>query len=96
MGAVTLVRMNPHVIRYPNEVVQQMGPGTFFYRLGLIGPRAAGLRRSRGSGALLDHAQFGRTSLLVYWIHVDLCYGIVSGRLHHALDMRRRRSASCS
>jgi len=31
--------------------------------------------------------QFGRTSLLIYWIHVDLCYGMVSGRLHGRLNM---------
>jgi uncharacterized membrane protein len=90
MGAVLLVRKwNPYVIRYPNDIVQQMGPGTFFYRLGLnlvfafvayavtraLGPRFSVMR------------QLGRTSLLVYWIHVDLCYGLVSQRLHHRLNM---------
>jgi hypothetical protein len=32
--------------------------------------------------------QLGRTSLLVYWVHVDLCYGLISNPLHHSLDMR--------
>jgi uncharacterized membrane protein len=92
MGAVILVRKwNPYVIRYPDEVVQQMGPGTFFYRLGLnllfafVGYAFMRLRGRRFSML----RQLGRTSLLVYWIHVDLCYGLVSRRLHHALDMRQ-------
>ncbi len=92
MGAVLLVRKwNPYVIRYPNEVVQQMGPGTFFYRLGLnlllafVGYAVTRLRAGRFSMM----RQLGRTSLLVYWIHVDLCYGLVSRRLHHNLDMRQ-------
>jgi len=25
--------------------------------------------------------QLGRTSLLVYWIHVDLCYGLIAHKL---------------
>jgi uncharacterized membrane protein len=90
MGAVILVRKwNPYLIRYPNEVVQQMGPGTFFYRLGLnlvfgfVGYAVTRLLAGRFS----IMRQFGRTSLLVYWIHVDLCYGLVSRRFHAALNM---------
>ncbi|HSZ80971.1 MAG TPA: heparan-alpha-glucosaminide N-acetyltransferase domain-containing protein [Polyangia bacterium] len=90
MGVVMLVRRwNPYVIRYPNEVVQQMGPGTFFYRLGLnllfafVGYVVTRVLAGRFSMM----RQLGRTSLLVYWIHVDLCYGLISRRLHHNLDM---------
>ncbi len=88
--AVTFVRrMNPYIIHYPSDVVQQMGPGAFFYRLGMVGPLATlayvvtwlfGKRFS-------VMRQLGRTSLLVYWIHVDLCYGLVSSRLHGRLTM---------
>jgi uncharacterized membrane protein len=88
--AVTLVRKwNPYIIHYPNDVVQQMGPGTFFYRLGLnlvfafLGWIVVRLLAGRFS----IMRQFGRTSLLVYWIHVDLCYGLISRRFHHALSM---------
>jgi len=88
--AVTLVRKwNPYIIHYPNDVVQQMGPGTFFYRLGLnlvfafVGWVVVRLLAGRFS----IMRQFGRTSLLVYWIHVDLCYGLISRRFHHALSM---------
>jgi hypothetical protein len=31
---------------------------------------------------------FGRTSLVVYWVHVELAYGIFSYPLHHALPLR--------
>lgn len=30
---------------------------------------------------------FGRTSLFVYWVHVELAYGVLSYPLHHALDL---------
>jgi uncharacterized membrane protein len=90
MGAVLLVRRwNPYVIRYPNDVVQQMGPGTFFYRLGLnllFALVAYAVARFE-DGRFSIMRQFGRTSLLIYWIHVDLCYGLISRRFHHALGM---------
>jgi uncharacterized membrane protein len=84
IGIVDAIRaVNPHIIRYPSELVQQMGPGSFCYRLGLnailaaigwlcvlvVGKRFSIMR------------QFGRTSLLVYWIHVDLCYGLIAHKL---------------
>jgi uncharacterized membrane protein len=87
-GAVILIRrIDPDVIRYPSELVQQMGPGSFFYRLGLLGPLALlayGVTRALGERFSVMR-QFGRTSLLVYWIHVDLCYGLVSKPLHRRL-----------
>jgi len=87
---VTLVRrINPYIIHYPSDVAQQMGPGAFLYRLGMIGPMAtAGWLICRVLGDRFSiMRQLGRTSLLVYWIHVDLCYGSVSGRLHGRLNM---------
>ena len=51
VGAVMLVRhIDPYIIRYPSEIVQQMGPGTFFHRLGSIGTMALPRTWSRGSG----------------------------------------------
>jgi uncharacterized membrane protein len=32
--------------------------------------------------------QLGRTSLFIYWIHVEMVYGLISGRLHHGLSHR--------
>jgi uncharacterized membrane protein len=92
MSAVILVRKwNPYVIHYPNDIVQQMGPGTFFYRLGfnLLCALVAYAVTRLLAGRFSFLRQLGRTSLLVYWVHVDLCYGLVSRRLHHALDMRQ-------
>ena len=92
--AVILIRRaNPYIIHYPSDVVQQMGPGTFFYRLGYLGPMALGRvpghpRSGTASGVRFSMMrQFGQTSLLVYWIHVDLCYGLLFARFHHKLSM---------
>jgi uncharacterized membrane protein len=77
-ATVTIVRLvDPLIIRYPTEVIRQMGPGIFFHRLGLIG-MLAGLgfvwcRVLRGRFSVMR--QLGRTSLLIYWVHIELCYG---------------------
>lgn len=90
-GTVILIRrIDPYIIRYPSEVVQQMGPGSFFYRLGLLGPLALLaylVTRYTSRERFSIMRQFGQTSLLVYWIHVDLCYGYVSAPLHRRLGM---------
>ena len=79
----TIRRIDPYVIRYPSELVQQMGPGSFFYRMGMNGILAFigwGIVRLSGRRFSLMR-QFGRTSLLVYWVHIDLCYGLIAHRL---------------
>jgi uncharacterized membrane protein len=91
VGAVKLVRgIDPYIIRYPSDVAQQMGPGAFFYRLGSIGLMA-----------LLGHVVvrlwppprfsvmrvFGQTSFLVYWVHVELVYGLAFKRFANRLSM---------
>jgi uncharacterized membrane protein len=89
-GTVILVRkIDPYVIRYPSELVQQMGPGSFFYRLGMIGVLSTiGWAVTRFSGARFSPLQqLGQTSLLVYWIHVDLCYGGIARPLRGQLDV---------
>jgi hypothetical protein len=91
MRAVWMVRhWNPYIIRYPSDLVQQMGPGTFFYRLGQIGPLALlaylvtrFVPREWPSLMRL----FGQTSLLVYWVHVELVYGLLLRRLHGRLNI---------
>ena len=32
-------------------------------------------------------AEFGRSSLFVYWVHVELAYGVVSIPLHRSLTL---------
>jgi len=91
VGGVKLVRaIDPYIVHYPSEVAQQMGVGTFVFRLG-----------SMGMMALLAHAAvrvwppprfsvmrvFGQTSLLVYWVHVELVYGLLFKRFANRLSM---------
>jgi fucose 4-O-acetylase-like acetyltransferase len=40
-----------------------------------------------GSKSFSPMRQLGQTSLLVYWVHVELVYGLLFGRLHHRLSM---------
>jgi uncharacterized membrane protein len=90
MRAVEAVRhWNPYIIHYPSDLVQQMGPGTFFYRLGQIGPLA--LLGYVVTRIVPRHwfslmRLFGQTSLFVYWVHVELVYGLLLGRLHGKLS----------
>jgi uncharacterized membrane protein len=85
---VLIRRYDPYIIRYPSEMVQQMGPGTFFYRLGTIGPMALlAYLVTRFFGSRFSvMQQLGKTSLLVYWVHVELVYGMLFKRLHHRLS----------
>jgi uncharacterized membrane protein len=87
--AVLLVRaLAPNLIHYPSAVVFQMGPGVFFHRLGLIGALAAVAHLWCGviGNRFSVMRQMGRTSLLIYWIHIELCYGNLAaplkGKLH--------------
>lgn len=77
-ATVTIVRLlDPLIIRYPTDVIRQMGPGIFFHRLGLIGMLAGmGYLWCRAmSGRFSVLRQLGRTSLLIYWVHIEFCYG---------------------
>ena len=86
---VALRHVLPGAIPYPNEVVRQMGPGIFFSRLGLLGVLAGigfvWCRYRQGRFSVLR--QFGRTSLLVYWVHIELCYGSVVYALRSRFDL---------
>lgn len=89
-SGVNVVRaIDPYVIRYSSALSQNMGPGAFFYRLGIIGMLAAvGWLVTTLSGDRFSvMKQFGRTSLFVYWIHVNLCYGGISRWLRGRLSI---------
>jgi uncharacterized membrane protein len=81
--------IDPQVIRYPSDLAQQMGPGAFFYRLGIIGALAAvaWLVTRLSGGRFSVMTQLGRTSLLIYWIHVNLCYGGIARPLRGKLGI---------
>jgi hypothetical protein len=65
-----------------------MGPGSFFFRLGLVLLIAyvgwEVTRRDRGGFSPVR--QLGMTSLLIYWIHVEICYGFATRPLHKQLS----------
>jgi uncharacterized membrane protein len=95
-GIVILVRkIDPYVIRYPSDLVQQMGPGAFFYRLGLIGLLAllGWVATWAARGRYSPMRQLGQTSLLVYWIHVELCYGFITRSIQKRLSMAEATTA---
>jgi uncharacterized membrane protein len=91
VGGVKLVRsIDPNVIRYSGEVAQQMGPGTFLYRLGWIGVMALvghAVSRLWPPPRFSVMRTFGQTSLLVYWVHVELVYGLIFKHFANRLSM---------
>ena len=44
-------------------------------------------RRPRGETAFSPLQQMGRTSLFIYWIHIELIYGLIVRPLHKALTL---------
>ena len=89
-AGVALIReLAPNVISYPSELVKQMGPGSFFFRLGLIGMLSwlGWLVTRRSTAENTPLRQVGRTSLLIYWVHVELCYGFVSLPIQKKLSL---------
>ena len=76
-AVVSIRAVDPTILRYPSELIMQMGPGIFFHRLGLIGLLAgAGFVWCRFlAGRFSVLRQLGRTSLLIYWVHIEFCYG---------------------
>ena len=65
-----------------------MGPGSFFFRLGLVGLISylgwEVTRRDRGRFSAVR--QLGQTSLLIYWMHVEICYGFATRPLQKRLS----------
>jgi uncharacterized membrane protein len=88
-GVVAVRELFPDFIPYPSELVQQMGPGSFLFRLGLIALLAClGWLLTRSSSAEnTPLRQLGRTSLLIYWVHVDICYGFGTRPLQKQLSL---------
>ncbi len=65
-------------------------PSYFFLRIGLMTallPLAWLWCARLTPGRFSPMLQFGRTSLFVYWIHVELAYGMVSRPLHRAVPL---------
>jgi uncharacterized membrane protein len=101
LGALSIVSVlviravKPDIIRYPSELVAQMGPGSFFFRIGVIALIAlAGFLYTRWQSARVQNhpprirflSVLGQTSLFVYWIHVEICYGFAARPIQKKLD----------
>ena len=79
----------------PNPYLQSdfwtSSPSFFFMRAGImtaaIGFAYAWHLRPGGADKWSPMAQLGRTSLFIYWIHVEMVYGLVSLRLHQSLTL---------
>jgi uncharacterized membrane protein len=67
-------------------------PSFFFIRVGVAAAAiAAAYAWNRGAWAQgwSPVIQLGRTSLFIYWIHVEMVYGLISRPLHHAIGFRQ-------
>jgi uncharacterized membrane protein len=70
-------------------------PTFFFMRTGIL-VAAVGLMYFQQSAAPLTALgrarpmqRFGRSSLLVYWVHVEIAYGVLTKRWYHRLPLER-------
>ena len=75
---------------YPQSHFWSTSPAFFFIRLGImtavIGLAYAWNQRPGGAEKWSPLKQLGRTSLFIYWIHVEMVYGLVSLPLHKQLS----------
>lgn len=76
---------------YPQSDFWTTSPCYLFLRAGLltagIGAAYAWESRPGGLETWSPVRQLGRTSLFIYWIHVELVYGLISLPLHKALTL---------
>jgi uncharacterized membrane protein len=67
---------------YPSSFFWTTSPAFFFLRTGVMVAAVwvawGWVSRDRGAGAWSPLVQLGRTSLFIYWIHVELVYGVFS------------------
>ena len=76
---------------YASSYFWTTSPSFFFLRAGLmvagIGAAYAWESRARGTEKWSPLRQLGRTSLFIYWIHVEMIYGLISAPLHRSLTL---------
>ena len=76
---------------YKNSSFWTSSPAYFFLRVGLmmlgIWSAYAWTARYVSAGRWSPVIQLGRTSLFIYWIHVELVYGVISRPLHRRLSL---------
>jgi uncharacterized membrane protein len=75
---------------YPQSHFWTTSPAFFFLRLGVmtaaLGFAYAWELRPGGAQRWSPLGQLGRTSLFIYWIHVEIIYGLISLPLHKRLS----------
>lgn len=64
-------------------------PTFFFVRLGVVMTLVPAAYVWNGLGGRSWLCEFGRGSLFVYWIHVEMAYGVVSLALHRRLPLEQ-------
>ena len=76
---------------FANSQFWTSSPSFFLLRTGLLVLTVAAAylwyRRPRGEKAFSPLQQMGRTSLLIYWIHIELIYGLIVKPLHKSLTL---------
>jgi uncharacterized membrane protein len=75
---------------FPNTYFWTTGPSYFFARVGLMTallPLVWLWTRRAPAGRFSPMLQLGKTSLFIYWIHVEMVYGLLSWPLHRALPI---------
>jgi fucose 4-O-acetylase-like acetyltransferase len=78
---------------YPRSDFWTTSPAFFLLRVGVmvttIALAYAWEARPRLTRLPSPMEQLGRTSLFIYWIHVEMVYGLISLRIHHALTLQQ-------
>jgi uncharacterized membrane protein len=75
---------------FPTATFWHDSPTFFFLRLGCVAltvPAGWLLERRLGPTRLASLVTLGRSSLFVYWIHVEMVYGVIAGPLKQALPL---------
>ena len=76
---------------FANSEFWTSSPSFFLLRTGLLIITVAAAyfwhRRPRGETAFSPLQQLGRTSLFIYWIHIELIYGLMVKPLHKSLTL---------
>ena len=82
---------------YPQSNFWTSSPSFFFLRTGLmtltIAVAYAWERRPSAGKRWSPLRLLGQTSLFIYWIHVEMVYGLISTPLHGALTLRQAWAA---
>jgi uncharacterized membrane protein len=93
-GAIVLVSsyvLSHRPSLFPSSYFWTTSPAFFFLRTGLmtltVALAYAWQSRPGGTVKWSPFAQLGRTSLFIYWIHVEMVYGLVSRPIHQTLSL---------